>query len=188
MKAYLQKQLEGFDRSILWSNKVTTEGAKVIACWFIPSFLFVLSVSWLALYRPAPYLEKAISEGYGRHLWNVVGAFGLLLFFLSLLFPRCRFIAKSAHQVLINACAIGGLHFGLLVGQFVVTDGFVVGLALTVPAVVLLFCLWYGGQLMTSREQGNGFLHKMEKVDPRLRIVLVLVMGGVTILSLFTDK
>jgi hypothetical protein len=99
----------------------------------------------------------AISEGIGPHLWNVVGTLGLVLVGFFLLFPRSQFIARSAHQVLINTYAIGGLSFGLLFGQLSTALASAAanvalwkawlmgagGVFLAFQALALNFSLWY---------------------------------------------
>jgi len=200
MKAYLQEQLKSFDRGALWSNEAASEGVKVVAGWAIPAFFFVLLVSHLASYRPVSYLEKAVAEGIGPHLWNVIGTLGLVLVAISLLLPGSRFLAKSAYQVLINTYAIGGLSFGLLFGQLaaaVATSNteswlkWVVGLgglALAVQVLFLNFSLWYLGHLMASREKSDGFLHRVEKVHLRGRVVAALIVGGIPAILLCMEK
>lgn len=168
---YLSTQLEPFDRTVLWSPRVWKEGALVMLWWSLPSFLIVWLCSQHREYVPSKYIEAAISEGIGPHLWNVVGALGLLLVGFALLFPRSGFIARSAYQVLINAYAIGGLSLGLLSGQFATamvsaTDDVVswkkwlIGAGwcfLVIQALVLNFSLWYLAHLMDSRGTSDSF-------------------------------
>ena len=117
LREYLRTQLQPFDRAALWSSSVAKEGALVVFLWAAPSFLIVWLVASYRKFVPSAYLEAAISEGIGPHLWNVVGTLGLALVGLALVFPRSRLIARSAYHVLINTYAIGGLSFGLLFGQ-----------------------------------------------------------------------
>ena len=91
----------------------------IFASWAIPAFMFVVLVSFLETSRDVSYYQDAISQGVGPKLWNVMGAFGFALFFVSLVFPKIRCFAIAAKQVLLNVFAIGALTFGLLFGQFI---------------------------------------------------------------------
>ncbi len=202
VKAYLQAQLQPFDRRALWSPQILKEGGSVIACWAIPAFAIV----WLVdIYRenlPSVYLEAAVSEGIGPHLWNVIGTLALLLVGLAILFPRSKLLAKSAYQVLINTYAIGGLSFGLLFGQLATAlasasanvsawKAWLMGAGsgfLAIQALLLNFSLWYLGHLMASREQSDGFLHRVERVALRLRVASFMLFGALPVALLFMEQ
>lgn len=201
-REYLCTQLQPFDRAALWSSHVAKEGALVVCWWAAPSFLIVWLVARYREHVPSAYIEAAISEGIGPHLWNVVGTLGLVLVGFALLFPRSRFIARSAYQVLINTYAIGGLSFGLLFGQLATALASAAvnvaswkawlmgtgGVFLAVQALALNFSLWYLGHLMASREASDGFLHRVEGVALRLRVVAFLFLAVLPITLLFMEK
>jgi len=202
LREYLRTQLQPFDRAALWSSHVAKEGALVVFWWAAPSFLIVWLVADYREHVPSAYLEAAISEGIGPHLWNVIGTLGLVLVGFALLFPRSRFIARSAYQVLINTYAIGGLSFGLLFGQLATTlasatanvaawKAWLMGAGsvfLAVQTLTLNFSLWYLGHLMASREASDGFLHRFEGVALRLRIFAFLFLAVLPITLLFMEK
>lgn len=202
LREYLRTQLQPFDRAALWSSHVAQEGVLVIFWWAAPSFLIVWLVARYREHVPSAYLEAAISEGIGPHLWNVVGTLGLVLVGFALLFPRSQFIARSAHQVLINTYAIGGLSFGLLFGQLATALASAAanvalwkawfmgagGVFLVFQALVLNFSLWYLGHLMASREASDGFLHRAEGVDLRLRFVAFLLFAVLPVTLLFMER
>lgn len=202
LREYLLTQLRPFDRAALWSSNVAKEGAFVIFWWAAPSFLIVWLVARYREYVPSAYLEAAISEGIGPHLWNAVGTLGLVLVGFALLFPGSRFIARSAYQVLINTYAIGGLSFGLLFGQLATALASAAanlaswkawlmgagGVFLAVQVLALNFSLWYLGHLMASREASDGFLHRVERVALRLRLVAFLFLAVLPIALLFMEK
>ena len=168
--------------------------------WAI-AFSFVLAVDRFHEHVPSVYLQAAISEGIGPHLWNVIGTLGLVLFGLALLFPRVHFIARSAHQVLINTFAIGGLSFGLLFGQLATAlvsataniatwKAWLIGaggLFLAIQVLALNFSLWYFSQLMASREEADHFLHQVERVALRLRVAAFLVISVTPLVLLFME-
>lgn len=202
LRQYLRTQLSPFDRGALWSSHVAKEGASVVFWWAAPSFLIVCLVARFREHVPSAYLQSAISEGIGPHLWNVVGTLGLVLVGFALLFPGSRFIARSAYQVLINTYAIGGLSFGLLFGQLATALASATanialwktsllgigGVFLAVQALTLNFSLWYLGHLMASREACDGFLHRVERVALRLRLVAFLFLAALPITLLFMEK
>ncbi|MCV2439849.1 hypothetical protein [Paucibacter sp. DJ2R-2] len=202
LRQYLSTQFQPFDRAALWSSQVAKEGALIVFWWAVPSFLFVWLVSRFRDYLPAAYLESAISEGIGPHLWNVVGTLGLVLVGFALLFPRSRLIARSAYYVLINTNAIGGLSFGLLFGQLFTrfaasTKNLALwkvwlmgagGVCLAIQVLALNFSLWYLGHLMATREASDGFLHRVERIDFPLRLFAFLFFGTFPVILLFMEK
>lgn len=202
LKTYLRMQLQPFDRAALWSPSIAKGGALVVFWWAAPSFSLVWLVAHYRENLPSAYLEAAISEGIGPHLWNVIGTLGLVLVGFALLFPRSRFIARGAYQVLINTYAIGGLSFGLLFGQLATVfasatanvaawKAWLLGtgsIFLAFQVIVLNFSLWYLGHLMASREASDGFLHRVERVDLRLRVFAFFLLALLPIALLFMEK
>jgi len=200
IRAYFQEQLALFDRSALWSTQVAKEGAFVAFWWGLPAFLVVWCVANFPHSLPLLYLSAAISEGIGPHLWNVIGTLGLVLVGLALLFPKSKYLAKSAYQVLINTYAIGGLSFGLLFGQLATSIASaniqqwklwllgVGGVFLAIQLLLLNFSLWYLGHLMVSREFGSDFLSRVERVHWRLRVLAAALIAGLPVVLLFAEK
>ena len=198
---YIAAQLQQFNSANLWSRRSALEGMRILLGWAVPSFSFVLAVDRFHEHVPSVYLQAAISEGIGPHLWNVIGTLGLVLFGLALLFPRVHFIARSAHQVLINTFAIGGLSFGLLFGQLATAlvsataniatwKAWLIGaggLFLAIQVLALNFSLWYFSQLMASREEADHFLHQVERVALRLRVAAFLVISVTPLVLLFME-
>jgi hypothetical protein len=198
IRSFVNSQAVVF-RGQMWSPDIVKNGAATFLWWAVPAMIFVLCTHIFKEKLPSAYLEKAISEGIGPHLWNVIGALALTLVGLSFLFPRSEFIAKSASQVLINTYAIGGLSFGLLFGQ-VITSFFslnmeqwkmwLTGLGViffAVQIILLNFSLWYMAFLMSSREQASGFLHTLEKSSFSLRILAFFIFSVLPILLLMLE-
>lgn len=185
MKSYIQAQFHSFDRHALWSQNVLKEGGSLIFWWAAPSFVLALLVDHYRGHIPTSYLETAISEGISPHLWNVIGTVAFVLFGLTLLFPRWKFLSKSAYNVLINAYAIGGLSFGLIFGQLVTAIAsaseninawkmWLMGtgsIFLIFVSLSLNFSLWYLGHLTGSGESNSEFLRRVEQVNLRIRFV-----------------
>lgn len=202
LKAYLQAQLQPLDQGVLWSPQILKEGGLVIACWATPAFVMVCLVDRYREHFPSVYLEAAISEGIGPHLWSVVGTLALVLVGLAFLFPRSKLVAKSAYQALINTYAIGGLSFGLLFGQLATAlvsastnvaawKAWLMGAGsafLAIQALLLNFSLWYLGHLMASREQSDGFLHRVERVALWLRVAAFMLFAALPIALLFMEQ
>jgi hypothetical protein len=200
IRAYVLEQLALFDRTALWSSKVAKEGVLVAFWWAVPAFFLVCSVEKFHQKLPSTYLEAAISEGIGPHLWNVIGTLGLVLVGFALLFPKSKYVAKCAHQVLINTYAIGGLSFGLLFGQLATSIASanieqwklwllgVGGVFLAIQLLLLNFSLWYLGHLMVSREFGSDFLNRVERVHWRLRVFAAALIAGLPVVLLFAEK
>ncbi|WP_143283111.1 hypothetical protein [Burkholderia pseudomallei] len=117
VRPYLKAQLAPLNRSFFWSAIVPIEGLRVAFWWASPATVAVLFITHFKNRLPASYLEAAISDGIGPHIWNVVGMLGLALFGLAVLFPKIEFIATGAYQVLINTYGMGGLAIGLLIGK-----------------------------------------------------------------------
>jgi hypothetical protein len=186
LRAYLQIQLQPFDRGALWSPQILKKGSSVIACWAIPAFVIVCLVDRYREYLPSAYLEAAISEGIGPHLWNVIGTLALVLVGLAFLFPRSKLVAISAYQVLINTHAIGGLSFGLLFGQLATAlvsasanvaawKAWLMGAGsvfLATQALLLNFSLWYLGWAF------NGFTRAKRRLSSSFRTGFFAAQSG----------
>lgn len=155
---------------------------------------------WLGGYRSVEYLDAAISEGIGPHLWNVVGAIGAVLFGLFLILPTQRWLAKAANNVLVNTYAMGALTFGLLFGQWfyafhtanlerwqawanALGFGF-----LFLDVFFLNFSVCYLGYLSAPERLNTGFASKLASVDLRLRLFAGAALGVMTVYFLMMEK
>jgi len=202
LKSYLQSQLQPFDRKALWSPQILKEGGLVVFWWAVPAFVIVWLVNNFHEHLPSAYLEEAISQGIGPHLWNVIGTLALVLVGFAFLFPRSQLIAKSARQVLINTYAIGGLSLGLLFGQLTTAlaaasdniaawKAWLLGAGSTflfIQVLFLNFALWYLGHLMSSRTLNDGFLNQVEQVALRIRLVAFSLFAILPVTLLFMEK
>ena len=59
---------------------------------------------------------------------------------------------------------------------------------LAIQALLLNFSLWYLGHLMASREQSDGFLHRVERVALRLRVASFMLFGALPVALLFMEQ
>lgn len=71
-------------------------------------------------------------------------------------------MARTAHQVLINTSAIGGLSFGLLFGQLATA--------------------------LVAREAKDGFLHRVEGLALPIRLAAFVVFAVLPVALLFVKK
>lgn len=190
-KLYVRRQLQHFDLCMMWPPSLPLEYGSALFWWMAPAFTYVWFVSKVV---PSSYLEAAILEGLGPHLWNVMGSLGIIFFGFAVLFPRSKCFATGAHHILTNAHAVGALAIGLLLGQLTtelasapaniaIWRFWLIGLG---GAFVLLlvflfnFCLWYLGYLATSTRCSVNFFGCVEKLSLRFRagslcFLLVLV-------------
>lgn len=189
--AYLKEQLTPLGRPAIWLQFSVIEGARIIFWWAAPSMLAVWLITYFRKYLPFSYLDAAISDGIGPHLWNVVGLLGLALFGLAVLLPRCKFIANSAYQVLTNTYAMGGLAIGLLVGQITARipsalsklelwKAWLMGTGIafvTLELFALNFSLWCLASLMRTTAGHDGFLRRIEGIDLRLRFLAFVFLS-----------
>jgi hypothetical protein len=200
LKSYLREQLKSFDRTALWSPTIIKEGGTIVFWWASPAFALALIAAKCQKHLPSAYLKAAIEEGIGPHLWNLIGTIGLIFVGLAFLFPRARFIARSAYQVLINTYAIGGLTLGLALGQFAaavtvsrmaVWRTWLIGAGaafLALQVLLLNFSLWYLGNLMVSGEENDGFLYRVARVHFRIRLCAAVFVIGLSVIVLFMEK
>ncbi|CAJ9280058.1 Uncharacterised protein [Burkholderia pseudomallei] len=191
VRSYLKAQLAPFNRSFFWSTIVPIEGLRVAFWWAAPATVAVLFITHFKNRLPASYLEAAISDGIGPHIWNVVGMLGLVLFGLALLFPKIKFIATGAYQVLINTYGMGGLAIGLLIGKIgaqlpsslskiELWKAWLAGTGialLMLELFVLNFSLWCFASLMRSTKEDDGFLRHVASIDLRLRLFAFILLS-----------
>lgn len=200
MIAYLRSQLSTFTSSDFSPRPAIANAAAIFFGWAIPAFLGVMFTRWLGNCRSVEYLDAAISEGIGPHLWNVVGSIGATLFGLFLILPTQRWLAKAANNVLVNTYAIGALTFGLLFGQWfyafqtanlerwqawanALGFGF-----LFLDVLVLNFSVWYLGYLSSPDRLNTGVASKLLSVDLRLRALAGTGLGVMTLYFLMAEK
>lgn len=93
--------------------------------WFLGSFIFVAYVSFAEArrLRPIEYLSKAIEQAIGPMLWNVIGAFAFMLFSLTLIFPKCRWLAGLTHHLLMAVYLMGAMMIGIMFSQLLFSLG-----------------------------------------------------------------
>ena len=145
-----------FNKNSLPSGKDLVSPVIIFIFWVIPAFLFVIFVEYISYYHNTDYFGKAITEGIGPVLWNVISTFGVLAFGLAITFPT-KITFRAANSVLENGYAIGCLTIGLILGKIMVTWGetstfiegwrtylFGFGILLSVFMVALMnLAVWY---------------------------------------------
>lgn len=200
MKAYLRAQFLKFNRDDFSPRLELSNAALIFFAWAIPAALSITVTRQLGRFASVTYLNAAISEGIGPHLWNVVGIIGVVLFSLFILAPRAKWLAVAANRVLVNTYAIGALTFGLLFGQW--ANAFAaatldrwqawangVGFSLLFMLVISLnFLVWYLGYLSSPTRLNTGFAVSLSSVDFRIRFVLGILLGAVAILFLMMER
>ncbi|WP_157636707.1 hypothetical protein [Burkholderia ubonensis] len=191
VRSYVKAQLSPFNRAFFWSAIVPMEGLRVAFWWAAPATVAVLFITYFRNQLPASYLEAAISDGIGPHIWNVVGMLGLVLFGLAVLFPKIKFIATGAYQVLINTYGMGGLAIGLLIGKIgaqlpsslsklELWKAWLAGTGialLMLELFVLNFSLWCFASLVRSTKKDDGFLRRVASIDLRLRLFAFILLS-----------
>lgn len=199
LRAYLQLELTGLDRETLWASFNLKEALKVLFWWFVPAYLVVIVTFLHKGILPKVYLQAAIDEGIGPHLWNVMGVFGMMLMGLSVLYPRIRLLSHSAYHVLVNTHSVGCLSLGLIAGQL--TTIFL-NLEAAAPSKLFLvnvggdlivlvafnIILWYLAHLMIRPTQGKCLLTQLPQIDLRIRVFIALLVGGIPIICLLFEK
>jgi len=191
LRLYIKKQLNPFVGATFWSPLVFKEGATIAFWWVMPAMISVWLITRYKEYLPFAYLDAAISDGIGPHLWNVVGMLGLAFFGLAVLIPRCKLIADSAYQVLANTCSMGWLACGLLLGLLTARIPaelsklalwkarlLEAGLAAFMFEIFALNCLiWWLANLMRLSDSDDGFLRRVERFDLRLRFLVFICLS-----------
>ncbi len=199
LRAYLQLELTGLDRETLWTSFNLKGAWKVLFWWVVPAYLVVIVTFLHKGILPKVYLQAAIGEGIGPHLWNVMGVFGLILVGLSVIYPRASLISHSAYHVLTNTYSVGCLSLGLIAGQlttiFLNSEAptpsklFLAGIGGALIALVAFnIILWYLAHLMIRQTQGKCLLTQLPKIDLRLRVFVALLVGGIPIVYLLFEK
>ncbi|KVP09144.1 hypothetical protein WJ84_26285 [Burkholderia ubonensis] len=116
---------------------------------------------------------------------------GLVLFGLAVLFPKIKFIATGAYQVLINTYGMGGLAIGLLIGKIgaqlpsslsklELWRAWLAGTGIALlmfELFVLNFSLWCFASLMRPTKEDDGFLRHVASIDLRLRLFAFILLS-----------
>jgi hypothetical protein len=200
LKAYIRTQFSKFDYSDFSPLPGVRNAAVIFMAWALPAVLTVTFTNWRGRYTSVKYLNAAISEGIGPHLWNVVGAVGIALFGLFILVPRSKWLALAANNVLVNTYAIGALTFGILFGQW--ANAFAtanldrwqawangVGFGFLFTSVITLnFIVWYLGYLSMPARINTGFAAKLSTVDLRVRAIFGVLFVTVPTICLMLEK
>ena len=180
MKKFLQKQFISLSEFDFFLAEKRAEGIRIFLLWVIPSLILFYLIE--KYFPHSVRLHKAIQEGIGPNLWNVIGAFGLFSFGLSIIFPHSKWILKSAKNILENTFAIGCLSIGLLIGQWFfalnhndlewwkvgfwgVTSG-----ALIFVVIVFNFCIWYLATLVNTEKLD--FMNRISKINFIWRLLI----------------
>ena len=192
MREFLARQFRHFESGDFWSTQSFIEAKITFLCWAIPAVLFVMLVEYQII-EGGTY-TKAITEGIGPNLWNIIGIPGLFLFGLSLVFISSERIVSSARRVLSNVYGIGCLSWSLLFAQWLFLDtseftwwqeGLWNITSAFLMLVVLFFNLvvWYLSWLLEVRNESS-FLKKLASVHTFVRVGIALFIFLVIYISL----
>ena len=191
-RSWLKHHTRDFKRSDFWPGCALKQAAIVLAAWALPAIAGVILTHWLGAHRSVKYLQTAIQEGMGPHIWNVFAMLGLILSGLLIAAPRQRWLAIAAHQVLQNTYALGALMFGLLLGKWICLDLPQHASLLIIVArleFAYAFCLnlaiWYGAFLVTPERLNTGFMHTVARLAPQFRLPLAAVTVAIAVSSLY---
>lgn len=200
MNSYLTMQFSKFQRSDFSPLPGGWNALIIFLAWATPAAVVVTLTRWRGRNTSVRYLDSAIAEGIGPHLWNVVGTLGLVLFGLFILQPNSRWIAVAANNVLINTFAIGALTFGLLFGQWsnafatanlqrwqIWAYGAGSGVLFSM-VLVLNFFLWYLSFLSAPERLNIGFAANLSKIDFPLRYFLGIPLVTMPVLLLLMEQ
>ncbi|HEY3536661.1 MAG TPA: hypothetical protein VGL01_04450 [Trinickia sp.] len=147
---------------------------------------------WLGSHRSVKYLQTAIQEGIGPHIWNVFAMLGVMLVGLLIAAPRQRWLAVAAYQVLQNTYSLGALMFGLLLGEWICLSASQLTFVFIMAAGLMFafaFCLnltvWYVAFLVSPARLHTGFMHSVAQLAPQFRLPLAAVILAVALDSIY---
>jgi hypothetical protein len=147
---------------------------------------------WLGRHRPVTYLQTAIQEGIGPHIWNVFGMLGIILVGLLIAAPRQKWLAIAAHQVLQNTYALGALMFGLLLGEWICVatpERALIPVIAVRLMIAIGFCLnlaiWYAAFLVSPERLDTGFMKTIANLEPQFRLPLAAAIVAIATHSLY---
>ncbi|MBR8212420.1 hypothetical protein KDW61_27525 [Burkholderia cenocepacia] len=189
---WLQYHTRAFRRSDFWPGRMLWQAAIVAAAWALPAIAGVVVTDWLGSHRSVKYLQMAIQEGIGPHIWNVFAVLGLMLVGLLIAAPRQGWLAVAAHQVLQNTYSLGALMFGLLFGEWICLSASQHTFVFIMTAGLMFafaFCLnltiWYVAFLVSPARLNIGFMHSVAQLAPQFRLPLAVVILSVALDSLY---
>ncbi|KWB78521.1 hypothetical protein WL40_32795 [Burkholderia ubonensis] len=191
-RRWLKHHTRDFARSDFWPGWALKQAVIVLAAWAVPAVAGVLVTDWLSRHRPVTYLQTAIREGIGPHVWNVFAMLGMILTGLLIAAPRQRWLAIAAHQVLQNTYALGALMFGLLLGEWICVAtpqrAFVLIIAMRLmiaAAFGLNLAVWYVAFLVSPERLNTGFMHTVARLAPQFRLPLATLIVAIAVNSLY---
>lgn len=197
-EAYLRSEFSTFERDDLFQISSWRRALKIFSWWAIPAMFFVLGVENYA--SDVEFFNDAMREGIGPNLWNLMGALGLVVFALAIVFPNMSTLASYANQVFESTFAVGCLTLGLLIGQYVflvaqegmvwwerglfgVFGGWLLLLVFTLNCVI-----WFLSSLTKQQDKvKNRFLVKVEKKHWLWRSTISLFLLAVTFSMLYLE-
>jgi hypothetical protein len=189
---WLRHHLRDFERADFWPGSALSQAVTVLLAWALPASVGVLVTDWLGNHRSVAYLQLAIQEGIGPHLWNVFGMLGLALAALLIAAPRQRWLASAAYQVLQNTYALGALMFGLLVGEWCCAPAPADAGVLRTTGIGLLFSsaltlnlvVWYCAFLVSPARLDRGFMHKVARLATPFRLLCAALLMAIMLIAL----
>ncbi|WP_038736573.1 hypothetical protein [Burkholderia pseudomallei] len=194
---WLRRHTRGFSRSDFWPGRAFLEAFTVLAAWVLPAIAGVVATGWLGGHRSVTYLQAAIQEGIGPHIWNVFGTLGAVLFGLLVAAPTQRWLALAAHQVMLNAYSLGALMLGLLLGQWICIGAppasGLLHASLRTAGIGALFSIafglnlavWYVAFLASPKRLHTGFMLKIAQCAPQFRVPLAATIVTAALAALY---
>lgn len=196
-RSWIRHHTRDFKRSDFLPRCAWKQAAIVLAAWTLPAITGVVLTDWLGSHRSVKYLQTAIQEGIGPHIWNVFAVLGMILVGLLIALPRQRWLAIAAYQVLQNTYALGALMLGLLLGQWICFTALqdastlhtyvrvtVSGLMFAM-AFCLNFLIWYTSFLISPARLNTGFMHATVRLAPRFRLLMAAAIMATALVSLY---
>lgn len=190
-RSWLKHHTRAFRRSDFWPGRMLWQAAIVPAAWALPAIAGVIVTDWLGSHRSVKYLQTAIQEGIGPHIWNVFAVLGFVLVGLLIAAPRQRWLAVAAHQVLQNTYSLGALMLGLLLGEWICLSAsqhtfvFIMAGMMFAFAFCLNLMVWYVAFLVSPARLNTGFMHSVAQLAPQFRLPLAAVILAVAFDSIY---
>ncbi|AJY30826.1 putative membrane protein [Burkholderia thailandensis 34] len=194
---WLRHHTRGFVRSDFWPGRAFLDAFVAFAAWALPAIAGVVVTDWLHGRQPATYLQTAIQEGIGPHIWNVFGALGMVLFGLLVAAPRQKWLALAAYQVMLNTYSFGALGLGLLLGQWICIGAppasGLLHASMRAAGIGALFSIafglnlaaWYVAFLASPKRMHTGFMLKIAQCAPQFRLPLAATIVAAALVSLY---
>ncbi|AJY40565.1 hypothetical protein I6G56_32645 [Burkholderia humptydooensis] len=197
IRHWLRHHTRDFARSDFWPGRTLFEAFTVLAAWVLPAIAGVIVTGWLGSHRSVTYLQAAIQEGIGPHIWNVFATLGMVLFGMLVAAPRQKWLALAAHQVMLNTYSLGALMLGLLLGQWIgigapPASGLLHAFLRTAGMGVLFsiafglnLAVWYVAFLASPKRLHTGFMLKIARCAPQFRLPLAATIVTAALASLY---